>query len=72
MPMGDIATFGITGKRLTYLNPSPSDHAPRRDCGCHGTSGLARRLWEAHRRRNRKMGKVIRSANISGVVREAD
>jgi hypothetical protein len=30
VPMGDIATFAISGKGLTYSHPSPSNHRPRR------------------------------------------
>ena len=31
MPIGDIATFAISGKGLAYSYPSPMDHTPRRD-----------------------------------------
>jgi hypothetical protein len=31
LPIGDIATFAISGKGLAYSDPSPSDHTPRRD-----------------------------------------
>src|SRR5262245_23634147 len=37
---------------------------PARRNGCMGAAGLARRLWQADRRRNREWGKVIRAANI--------
>ena len=31
VPIGDIATFAISGKGLAYSYPSPMDHTPRRD-----------------------------------------
>jgi hypothetical protein len=31
VPIGDTATFAISGKGLAYSDPSPSDHTPRRD-----------------------------------------